>query len=360
MSDLSLEDILLSEGIDYKSAMGAKGEQLNIRECPSCGNEKYKVYANADTGLGNCFSCGTTFNIFKFAGALLKSKGAPVTDNRAIGQFLNGIRQKLGFRPKAPVAAKPVISTTSDIELPASQPLPYQDGWMPPYLLDRKINGAYAKQFDLRYCFYGAWQYKDDSGETHNQSFNQRILIPVYDIHGKLVTFQGRDITGQSDKRYKFAGGLPGTARYLYNAHTARALRARRCVMSEGAFDVWGVQRALDVAPEFNDMVPIGSWGKHLSKAKDGDDQVTALTLLKRSGLEEVIVLYDGEPAAYDEAVKAAEIIFSLGMRAGLALMPANVDPGGADTSVILAALRNVTYYSRIQAMRWKMANPYL
>lgn len=359
MADVSLEDLLILEGFDYKSSMGAKGEQFNIKECPACGNDKWKCYANAETGLGNCFSCGKTFNVFKFAGMILESRGAPVIDNRAIGKYLNDIRSKLGFRPKTVVAAKPVITTTSDIKLPFNQPLPYSDGWVHPYLLKRGINGSYARMFDLRYSAFGSWVYKDDKGETHAQSFAERILIPVYDLAGKLVTFQGRDVTEKSDIRYKFAGGLPGTARYLYNGHVALAQRARRIVMGEGAFDVIGIQKALDVAPEYNDTVPVGSWGKHLSKAKEGDDQVTALMKLKKHGLAEVIVLYDGEPAAYTEAVKAAEIMFAIGLKASVALMPANQDPGGADTNTILTAIRSATVYTRISAMRMKMRNPY-
>ena len=360
VTDFSLEDLLILEGMDYKLTMGAKGEQLNIKECPNCGKDGWKVYANADTGLGNCFSCGKTFNIFKFAGFILQSRGGVGIDNKAIGQFLNDVRKKLGFRPKTRTAlAPPKVVTTSDIELPYSQGLPCRDGWVHPYLLARRIDGHYAAAFDLRYSQFGVWSYKDDSGETHQQSFAERIIVPVYDLDGKLVTFQGRDSSGTSDIRYKFAGGLPGTGRYLYNGHKAKALKARRVVMGEGAFDVIGIQRALDQSVQFNDTVPIGSWGKHLSRSKDGADQVGALSELKRHGLEEVICLYDGEPAAYVEAVKAAEIITGIGLKALVGVMPPGMDPGEADTSVNLHAIRSAEHYTRISGMRMKMRNPY-
>jgi hypothetical protein len=81
--------------------------------------------------------------------------------------------------------------------------------------------------------------------------------------------------------------------------------------------------------------------------------------LHQMTNIVEDICIYDGEPAAYAEAVKAAEMITAIGLTASVATLPANSDPGDADVSVILDAIRNAKRYDRISGMRMKMNNPY-
>ncbi|UDF05080.1 hypothetical protein [Asticcacaulis sp. AND118] len=107
------------------------------------------------------------------------------------------------------------------------------------------------------------------------------------------------------------------------------------------------------VKPDYFDL------DKHLSETKEGDDQKLALRKLRNNGVEEAIYLYDGEPEAYDEAVKAAEVTHALGIKSFVALMPPKVDPGEADTHVILSALKTATQYTRISGLRLKKNNPY-
>ncbi len=86
------------------------------------------------------------------------------------------------------------------------------------------------------------------------QKGERRLLIPVYDLDGKLVTFQGRDIIGDQDAKYLFPPALPGTGRFLYNGHNA--VRARRIAMGEGAFDVFSLKAAIDGESDLRDIVP--------------------------------------------------------------------------------------------------------
>lgn len=361
MGDISLEDLLIHEGIDYKETSGAKGEQLNIKGCPKCGQDKWdKVYANAETSAGNCFSCGITFNLWKFTKLLLESRTGREPEGHQVAKYLNDIRRKMGYRPKVRTSAPLVTVTTRDtIEFPTSQPLPFEDGWVHPYLLKRGIDGHYAKMFGLRYSAFGVWQYQADTGETKKQSFAERIIIPVYDLDGNLKNFQGRDVGGLSEMKYKFAGGLPATGLYLYNAHVAKARKAKRVVLGEGAFDVMGIQKAIDTAYEFHDVVPLGSWGKHLSQTKTGDDQVGAFQKLRKEGLEQCWLMYDPEPAAYEEALKAADLLLKINVRPMIALLPKGVDPGDADAITILSALASAKEFTRVSSLRMRLNNPY-
>lgn len=356
---LTLEDLLITEGITYRTSNGNKGIQLNVRECfnPNCGSDKWKVYINQETSLGNCFSCGEGLNTFKVARWLLEDRGGHPT-NQDVGRFLNDLRRKLGWRPKQKKVQVDVAIIDDKVELPTSGALPYEDGWNHPYLEGRGINGEWAKRFHLRFSAFGRHYYTNTEGKPVSQDFEQRIIIPVINIKGELVTFQGRDVTGMGD-RYLFAGGLPGTGRYIYNSHVCAAKRSKEACMGEGAFDVIKTQIALNEFADTQDVTAIGSWGKHLSSYKDGDDQMADLHALKKLGLEQITIMWDGEEAAYDEALVTAERLMRIGFRVKIAILPAGKDPGELDARVIHDAYVNAKIVTRLSLLRMKMSNPY-
>lgn len=66
LDDIDTEQLVAFEGYEYRVSNGNSGVQLNIKDCPNCHRSDYKVYLNAETGLGNCFVCNTGFNKYKF------------------------------------------------------------------------------------------------------------------------------------------------------------------------------------------------------------------------------------------------------------------------------------------------------
>ena len=65
-----------------------------------------------------------------------------------------------------------------------------------------------------------------------------RIIIPIY-FDGKLVSYQGRDITGRSDLRYK---ACPIEQEVIHHKHIVYGIdhvKNRKAVIVEGVFDVW-------------------------------------------------------------------------------------------------------------------------
>lgn len=355
--DLTLEDLLIHEGLDYKTVSGNKGEQLQIRECPHCAADSWKVYANAESGLGNCFKCGSTFNIFGFVRFLLEGRGGSPT-NRDVGLYIADVSRRLGYRPKKKKAEITILTTDGDVTLPFSTPMPYSNG-NHAYLERRGISGDWAKRFELRFSAFGKHTYSNTEGKEVNQDFSNRIIVPVRNLYGELRTFQGRDITGFAEDKYKFAGGLPGTARYLYNGHTAYAMKAQHVCMGEGAFDTIPIQIALSQYPDSQGVVAIGSWGMHLTKAPSGEDQVSAFQKLKQNGLKIVTIMWDGEPKAYERALEAAELLMKVGLTVRIATLPAGRDPNEVDASVVYAAWRDATEVTRTSMLRLKMRNPY-
>jgi DNA primase len=326
---IDMECFLDWEGLDYRLTPGRSGEQLNVKECPVCGGDKWKVYLNAETGVGNCFSgsCETKFSKYAFIKAHF-----PQLSKREFFDTLKKLAQSMGWRAKR--VARDALLEASDIALPESVELPHQ-GKNLRYLTQRGIDGETAQYFHLRYSKNGVFRYKQN-GFDRVQSYAERVIIPVLDLDGNLVSFQGRDITGIAEKKYLFPPGFASTGRYLYNGHNAR--RAKRMIACEGVFDVMATQIALNRDSGFRDRAVIGTFGKHLSIGQ-GDDQFGALLQLKREGLEEITFLWDGEAQALKDATIAALEIRKLGLTARVARLPEDKDPNEVDAHIVLAAI---------------------
>ncbi|WP_342234672.1 toprim domain-containing protein [Inquilinus sp. OTU3971] len=347
---LDMEFLCDHEGIDYKITHGSSGQQLHLKECPFCGNSKWKTYANLETGRGNCFVCSTGFNKWSFIRAHL---GDPTV--AGVRDFVRQVVRAQGWRPKRRIAVA-VDETT--IKLPLSFPLPTEDGQNLVYLERRGITAELAGYFRLRFCADDWWRYIRDDGKPGGQNFGNRVIIPVYNLDGELVTFQGRDILGTSDRKYLFPMKLPATGRFLYNGQNAR--RAKRAVMGEGAFDVIALKAAVDEDEALRDIVPIGSFGKHLSYGSaDGVDQLGQLLALKRGGLEEVIICWDGEVEALEAAIEAALRIGNVGLLARVALLPKDKDPNEVAPAISREAIYKAILIDRHSATRLRLKNPY-
>lgn len=332
------ETFLEYEGVRFKRTFGSSGEQLNIKECPRCGGTKWKVYLNAETGLGNCFhgSCvgDQGYNLFSFAKHLWN------TDARDTISRLKDYAKEQGWIAKKTIS-RAVEMEKVDVELPQSIELPF-DNKMPKYLLRRGITAQITAFFHLRYCKDGCYFYYDNDGQRRWQNYSKRIIIPIFDLEGELVTFQGRDITGTSERKYLFPPGLSGTARFLYNGHNA--IGCDEVVMCEGAFDVWAVKMALDNDVSLRKTGHIGSFGKHLSHGSmDGNDQLGALAKLRKDGLKRVVIMWDGESSAIRSAIDAGKLIRSLGLECDIALLPLDKDPNEVSADEVRKA-----YYSAV------------
>jgi DNA primase len=335
LDQIDMESWLDREGVRYRKARGASGQQLNVKECPVCGNAKWKVFINAETGLGNCFhgDCEAKFNRWSFIKASLG------TDNRGAVNHVKQVATEQGWRPPKTKGA-PVDLSHADLKLPESIGLPH-NGRNLKYLDNRSITPAIASYFQLRFSHRGRFDYLDDDGRPISQDYSNRIIIPVFDLAGSLVSFQGRDITGAADKKYLFPPGFASTGTHLYNGHNAIA--AERVCVGEGVFDVAAIKIALDQEMDLRDVVPIGTFGKHLS-AGDGDSQLAKFMTLKEKGLKQVTFLWDGEERAIDDAIDACLLLHGVGLVARLAILPLGKDPNEVPPDVV----RKAFYAARV------------
>ena len=346
---LDIESWLNREAIDYKVTRGARGTQLNLRECPVCGNSNWKVYLGQDSGLGNCFhgDCETKFSKWSFIRASL---GSPT--NKEVVEHIKQVAKEQGWKPKVRVS----IATNTDtaaLKLPESLAIPIK-GQNLKYLANRNIDVATAKTFGLRYCHEGGFAYKDpETGLRRWQSHNRRIIIPIFDLDGDLVSFQGRDITNTSEKKYIFPPGFASTGAYLYNGHNAYG--CMEACMGEGAFDVFAIHIALMGDPALRNVAAIGSFGKHLSSGADGKSQMDELLKLKDRGLKRLTFMWDGETRAILDAIEAALQVRRLGIIVRVAILPEGKDPNEVTAEEVRQAFWKAVTITEMSAVQLRL-----
>lgn len=344
LDKIDMEAWLSREAIDYKVTRGARGVQLNVKECPCCGNSNWKVYLNQDTGLGNCFhgDCEAKFSKWSFIKAALGSG----LNNKEVVEHCKAVAAEQGWRPK--VVSATAAQEPGELRLPKSMPLPIK-GHNLKYLDARGIDLATAKFFGLRYCHEGGFAYTDpESGLRRWQKYDRRIIIPIYDLEGDLVSYQGRDITGKSDKKYLFPPGFASTGAYIYNGQNAYG-----CVdacMGEGAFDVFSIHAALSQDDTLRNVASIGSFGKHLSSGNDGKSQLDELLKLRDRGLKRLTFMWDGENRAILDAIKAALLVRRYGIVTRVAILPTDKDPNEVPAQVVRQAYWNATTINDMSA----------
>jgi DNA primase len=346
LDQIDIESWLDDQGVVYKQARGARGRQANVKECPCCGNSNWKVYIGLETGFGNCFSgdCEAKFNKWSFIRASLNA-----TSNRDVVDHIKQFAKQQGWRPAKKKAV--AVNLNTELKLPESIALPHS-GRNLKYLDRRNITGTISSYFSLRFSQKGKFFYMDDDGSRRVQNYANRVIIPVFDLEGDLVTFQGRDITGEADKKYLFPPGFASTGSVLYNGQNA--IGAKRVCIGEGVFDVAATKIALDGDMNLRDVVPIGSFGKHLSNGDD-QSQMAKLVELREKGLEQVTIMWDGEDKAIDAAIETALMIKGHGMVARVAVLPKDRDPNEVAPSVVRDAFWRATVINPMTATRMKL-----
>jgi len=357
-----MEFFLERESAAFKITRGVSGVQLNIRHCPhpECGDDRWRVYFGVDTGRGNCFKCGNTFNAVLFAHHHL---GHSDTEWGATFREVTAILEEQGYRPKRQIT---VAVDPGEVKLPMSIELPTPEGENLKYLEDRGFDGETSKYFHLRYCEFGWWRPKDaegkpiinDFGRPIEQEFSNRVIIPVFDLNGELRTFQGRDLSGTKEQKYLFPLALPGTGRYLLNGHNVVA--TDEVVMGEGFGDVAATRLAFAADPALRHIVCVGSFGKHLSYGSEkGEDQLGAFIQLKRRGLKKVTIMWDGGVKELEAGLSAAKLLTGVGLQVRIARLPLGKDPNEVPPEVVRDAYYKATVWTPALDIRWRLRNPY-
>jgi DNA primase len=349
LDKIDLASYLDQQGVDYAISFGTRGEQLNLRECPACkGTGVGKTYINSETGLGNCFrgSCGFRFNRFKLIKEVSGLAGRELDDH------IRSIAGDQGWMPKR--VRKEIVK--ANLELPSKLiDLPIQ-GRNIAYLADRGIRADTAGYFGLSYCDGGWWSFISTEGEKRYMKFDARIIIPILDLEGTLVSFQGRDITGEQEPKYLFPLGFAVAGSHIYNGHNFEDGKHSHLVVGEGAFDAFAIYQALLGHASCEAMLAGATFGMHLSAGPGS--QLEKLMALKERGLRTITMMWDSEKKAMALAIKEGLKLFGLGFTVRIARLPPGADPNQlADKTqtppeVVRKAVFDAVLLNRLSAIR--------
>lgn len=98
LESLDFEQYLQIEGIAFRRTTGKSGRELNIRECPTCGNHSWKVYFNPKTNVGVCFAGShpqdEQFNTYRFLKEYSGLRG------RDLNGYIDSQLLEQGWQPK--------------------------------------------------------------------------------------------------------------------------------------------------------------------------------------------------------------------------------------------------------------------
>ena len=348
LDKIDMEFWLSREAVDYKVVRGRSGIQLNVKECPACGNSNWKVYLNQDSGLGNCFhgDCEAKFSKYNF---IRHSLGNPTHKDTI--EHIKAVAKEQGWRP---AVARSMATNTdvSGLKFPESHPIPIK-GRNLKYLDRRGISLQTAKHFGLRFCLKGHFESVNAEGRRETQRYDNRVIIPIFNIGGDLVSFQGRDIIGTAEKKYLFPPGFASTGSLIYNGHNAYGC-VEAC-MGEGAFDVFAIHQAFVEDSTLCSVAAIGSFGKHLSSG-DENSQLAKLIELKEAGLKRITLLWDGEKQALLDAIDTALKIKAVGIIARVGILPSGRDPNEVAPSVVRDAFWNAITIDAASAAKLKLS----
>lgn len=132
-----------------------------------------------------------------------------------------------------------------------------------------------------------------------------RIIIPIY-FRGRLVSFQGRDITDRQRLRYKSLGIEKSVMHYKHTLYNIDNCTGDCAVVFEGPFDVW----RWGVGGVATYSTAITEW------------QIRLLSRYKR-----VFFMFDSEPEAQELALKAGRKLASMGVKVEVRDLELERDP---------------------------------
>lgn len=213
--------------------------------CPIHGEHEPSLQIRDDKdgkehGLWRCFGCGAKGNSIQLTSEVLgvdyRTAQAMMTEH---GMF--------GAAPPLPTTVVVESSTPRrGFAMPPGVEFPSWEQWLPSpkrYVLSRGITQQQVEKWGIGYAASGV--------------LGGRIVIPVRDTHGVLCGYSARSFIG-SLRRYleaSVAEGYDPGVMFGENFWPDPAVR-RVILLTEGSINALAVERALDVCPDFDTVVP--------------------------------------------------------------------------------------------------------
>lgn len=237
------------------------GDEMKL-PCPECGDhrsQKMKLCFNTAKQVGHCWVCESRFSLARLVQAF-NLTGIRVKSSKGVSSTF---KRFASLRTMMAREAKPV-------KLPERRPLSQYPSALK-YVLDRDVSRSAIKLFGLAVC-----------SDDFDAAFYGRVVIPVKNQKGLIVTYLGRTINPFQNPKYMLHSVPVGD--FLYGANLIK--NHTTAVLFEGTFSVIRTYHKLKEAFG-SDVVPVASFSHHLSIQQE--------RVLQECGVSKVIIFYDGD-----------------------------------------------------------------
>lgn len=256
---------------------------VNVK-CVFCEDSSNHLGWNIKDGYFNCWKCGK----HKIDYTLSRILNLPKTQVNDIifeysfyGTQLNSLNKKQNY--------------AKSVSLPGGKLNKYHIK----YLKNRKFDVDFlVKKYELKGT--GPIEF------WNKINYSLRIIIPIV-YKGKVISFQGRDITNKQKERYKGCPIEKSVVNYKHIFYNMDNVIDNKVVVVEGVVDVWRLGDGF-----------IGSFGTSLTPQQ--------IKLLNQ--YEEIFFLFDSEKEAQNKAKKYAFELSSIGKKVEVLQLDTQNDPG--------------------------------
>ncbi len=278
---------------DYNIPYIAEGHKhctdgwINVH-CPFCpGSQDYHLGIHTEYPVSNCWRCGGHSTVMALSRILN-------LHHKEVEEIIKKYAGKRGLKREAPEAKV----SLNPFKFP--QPCDKLNSWGREYLEGRgfdpeKIERVWGLQQTGPVSFLDGIQY------------NNRIVIPI-NWNGQTVSFQTRDITDKSDRKYL---ACPMRREIIHHKNILYGKQKR-----------WGRGRALIIVEGVTDVWRLGG----RAVATFGTSFKTEQVLQLSGAGERFFIIFDNEPQAQQQAQKLATKLKVLGKQAHI--MTVIGDPG--------------------------------
>lgn len=223
------------------------------------------------SGLAHCFACGWKRNIFRHFGKLVQRQTSIKTAK---------LKEKI----------QELMTQSVDIAH-VKDPIPWTKTF-------REVSAQTFRHFEAFYTL------------DNTQGMQDRIIFPIKNISGKIVSYIGRHV-GQGDPRYKhFPSGAPSIPFPLLH-------NSKNVVLVEGIFDMLNLYDK-----GLTNVVCCFGTDTLKNNAKE------KLLPLKAQGINKIFLMFDGDEAGRSAAKEVKLILENIEYTVEIIELPDDTDPG--------------------------------
>ena len=246
--------------------------------CPNCSDFGFHGGINIEKGYFNCWKCGHDY----LDRMIMSILGLKRNDARDIIRIYSNKGKIVTQKRKANASSVSLPIGTTDMTKKHRQ-----------YLRSRGFNSKrLEKTFNLK-------------GTGHRGPYKFRIIAPIY-LNGQLISYQGRDITGKQELRYKACAKEKEVRDHKTSLYAVDLVPGNRVVAVEGIADVWKLGPG-----------SAGLFGTSYTQA-----QVYLL-----NSFDFIFILFDNDDEAQERAEKLAWSLSALGSKSEI-ITGLDTDPG--------------------------------